>query len=60
MPLPAPVLDPPFRITRASHAVLAVRDIVASRRFYTEVCEGRQAVTRHGLARLLSGYGLAA
>ena len=37
MTLPAPVFDPPFRITRASHAVLAVRDLSASRRFYTDV-----------------------
>ena len=37
MTLPAPVLDPSFRITRASHVVLTVRDLAASRRFYTEV-----------------------
>ena len=37
MTVPAPVLDPPFRITRASHVVLTVRDLAASRRFYTEV-----------------------
>lgn len=35
--IPAPVYDPPFRITRASHAVLAVRDLKASRAFYTDV-----------------------
>ena len=35
--IPAPVFDPPFRITRASHAVLAVRDLEASRAFYTDV-----------------------
>ena len=37
MTIPAHVYDPPFRITRASHAVLTVRDIAASRVFYTEV-----------------------
>jgi catechol 2,3-dioxygenase len=37
MQIPAPVYDPPFNITRASHVVLTVRDLAASRRFYTEV-----------------------
>ncbi|MDQ0474937.1 VOC family protein [Labrys wisconsinensis] len=37
MPLPSPVLDPPFTITRASHVVLDVADLTASRRFYEEV-----------------------
>jgi catechol 2,3-dioxygenase len=37
MALPARVLDPPFNITRASHLVLDVTDLDASRRFYTEV-----------------------
>src|SRR5579875_2191957 len=37
MGVPPLVLDPPFRITRASHVVLTVRDLAASRRFYTEV-----------------------
>ena len=35
--LPALNLDPPFDITRASHVVLTVRDLGASRRFYEEV-----------------------
>jgi catechol 2,3-dioxygenase len=37
MALPAPVYDPPFRITRASHVVLEAADLDASREFYTEV-----------------------
>lgn len=37
MSLPATNFDPGFRITRASHVVLAVRDLAASRRFYEEV-----------------------
>ncbi len=37
MSLPATNFDPAFRITRASHVVLTVRDLAASKRFYTEV-----------------------
>jgi catechol 2,3-dioxygenase len=37
MNLPATVFDPPFRITRASHVVLTVRDLAASRTFYSDV-----------------------
>jgi catechol 2,3-dioxygenase len=37
MRLPAPVFDPPFRITRASHVVITVRDLEASRAFYSDV-----------------------
>ena len=37
MQLPAPVLNPPFNVTRSSHAVLTVRDLAASRVFYEEV-----------------------
>lgn len=37
MAIPPPVYAPPFNITRASHLVLTVRDLAASRRFYTEV-----------------------
>src|SRR5262245_20767175 len=37
MAIPSPVYPPPFNITRASHVVLTVRDLAASRRFYTEV-----------------------
>jgi hypothetical protein len=33
MTIPSPVYDPPFNITRASHVVLTVRDLAASRRF---------------------------
>jgi catechol 2,3-dioxygenase len=37
MSLPAVNLDPPFRITRSSHVVLTVKDLDASKRFYSEV-----------------------
>jgi catechol 2,3-dioxygenase len=37
MTLPIVNLDPAFRITRTSHVVLTVRDIAASKRFYTQV-----------------------
>ena len=34
MPVPSPVFDPPFNILRASHAVLDVTNLEASRAFY--------------------------
>ena len=34
--IPPPVLRPPFDITRASHVVLTVRDLAASRAFYVD------------------------
>lgn len=37
MNLPPTVFDPSFRITRASHVVLTVRDLDASRTFYSDV-----------------------
>jgi catechol 2,3-dioxygenase-like lactoylglutathione lyase family enzyme len=37
MGLPATNFDPPFRITRASHVVLTVRDLMASRLLYEKV-----------------------
>ena len=37
MPLPQHVAAPPFNIVRASHAVLVVRDLAASRRYYEEI-----------------------
>jgi catechol 2,3-dioxygenase len=37
MNLPPTVFDPPFRVTRASHVVLTVRDLAKSRYFYSEV-----------------------
>jgi catechol 2,3-dioxygenase len=37
MALPATNFDPGFRITRSSHLVLTVKDLAASKRFYTEV-----------------------
>ncbi|HTH95795.1 MAG TPA: VOC family protein, partial [Stellaceae bacterium] len=35
--LPPTVFDPPFRITRASHVVLVVKDLDVSRQFYTTI-----------------------
>lgn len=32
-----PVLKPPFNVTRASHVVLSVKDLAASRAFYTDL-----------------------
>lgn len=37
MPLPPPVLNPPFNVTRISHVVLTARDLDASTRFYADV-----------------------
>jgi catechol 2,3-dioxygenase len=37
MPVPETNFSPPFNITRASHIALTVRDMEASRAFYTEV-----------------------
>lgn len=36
MPAPKHIFDPPFNVVRCSHAVLAVRDLDASRRFYAD------------------------
>lgn len=36
MPLPTPVLYPPFNVVRLSHVELTVRNIEASRRFYAD------------------------
>jgi catechol 2,3-dioxygenase len=37
MHIPAPVFHPAFNITRASHVVMTVKDLGASRHFYTEL-----------------------
>lgn len=37
MTLPVTNLDPAFRVTRTSHVVLTVKDLAASKRFYTQV-----------------------
>ena len=37
MPLPVHVFNPPFNIVRASHAILGVRDIDTSRKFYEDI-----------------------
>ncbi len=36
MPVPAPVLYPPFNVVRLSHVELAVRDLAAARAFYVD------------------------
>jgi catechol 2,3-dioxygenase len=36
MPIPKPVYRPPFNITRASHVVLRVKDLAASKAFYVD------------------------
>ncbi len=35
--IPPTIFDPPFRVTRTSHFVMTVRDLEASKDFYTEV-----------------------
>lgn len=37
MPVPTHIFDPPFNILRASHVVLNVTDLAASRKFYEEI-----------------------
>ena len=37
MAIPAPTWKPPFNVTRASHVVLRVKDLAASRNFYEQV-----------------------
>ncbi|MGI9357747.1 MAG: 3,4-dihydroxyphenylacetate 2,3-dioxygenase [Rhizobiaceae bacterium] len=36
MPVPAPVLDPPFNIVRLSHVEYGVKDLAASKAFYVD------------------------
>lgn len=36
MPIPAPVLNPPFQIVRLNHVVLSVRDLRAARAFWAD------------------------
>jgi len=37
MPVPAPVYNPPFNVTRASHSVVTVADLAKSRAFYVDL-----------------------
>ncbi len=37
MPVPAPVLYPPFNIVRLSHVVYRVKDLAKSRAFYVDL-----------------------
>jgi catechol 2,3-dioxygenase len=54
--IPKPVYDPPFNVTRASHAVLAVKDLGKSRAFYVDLIgfivsdEDRDTIYLRGVA----------
>ncbi len=37
MPIPQPVYNPPFNVTRASHSVVTVKDLAKSRAFYVDL-----------------------
>ena len=37
MSIPKPVYSPPFNVTRASHLVLTVKELAASRNFYVDL-----------------------
>ena len=56
MSIPKPVYNPPFNITRASHAVLTVRDLAASRKFYVDLIgfivsdEDKESIYLRGVA----------
>src|SRR5205823_4782314 len=56
MSIPKPVYNPPFNITRASHSVLTVKDLAASRRFYVDLIgfivsdEGKDTLYLRGVA----------
>jgi catechol 2,3-dioxygenase len=54
MQIPVPVHEPPFHVTRASHAVLTVADLAASEAFYTQVI-GLVATAREGSRLYLRG-----
>lgn len=48
MPLPAPVLDPPFNTVRLSHTVLDVTDLAASRAFHVDTLGLQPTVETEG------------
>src|SRR5207248_8605880 len=56
MGIPNTVYDPPFNITRASHSVLTVKDLAASRSFYVDLIgfivsdEDQNAIYLRGVA----------
>jgi len=54
MPIRPPVLDPPFRIVRASHIELGVRDLARARAFYVD-CLGLLATDETSDALYLRG-----
>ena len=45
MPIPKPVYNPPFNVTRASHSVVTVKDLAKSRAFYVDLL-GSSSATR--------------
>ena len=54
--IPKPVYHPPFNVTRASHSVITVKDLAASRRFYVDLIgfivsdEDRDTIYLRGVA----------
>ena len=56
MSIPQPVYNPPFNVTRASHAVLTVKDLGRSRAFYVDLIgfivsdEDKDAIYLRGVA----------
>lgn len=56
MPIPRPNYNPPFNVTRASHAVLHVKDLGKSRAFYVDLigfivsAEDKDAIYLRGVA----------
>lgn len=59
MPIPAPVYNPPFNVTRASHSVISVKDLGKSRAFYVDLlgfivsAEDKDAIYLRGVAESL-------
>ncbi|HEY2136431.1 MAG TPA: VOC family protein, partial [Xanthobacteraceae bacterium] len=54
MPIRPPILSPPFRIVRASHVELGVRDLARARAFYVD-CLGLLATDETAEALYLRG-----
>src|SRR6195256_5052614 len=56
MTIPKPLYTPPFNVTRASHAVLTVKDLARSRAFYVDLIgfivseEDKDAIYLRGVA----------
>src|SRR5512133_1363226 len=64
MSIPKPVYSPPFNVTRASHSVLTVRDLAASRNFYVDLLgfivsdEDRDTLYLRGVAEACRHHSL--